>query len=112
MFIPSVNNPVTHDAAGNFENPSSASKSHAGERNLLSAILGHAFLDLQSNRPQRLRQEALQYLIHQGLFSASHYQEYPFMAKNICFALGLDHSAIKSLALQMFHNPDSVKFEW
>jgi hypothetical protein len=94
-----------------FDQESSENR-RSPERNLLAAVLGHAFLDLRENRPCSMRRQALHYLCQEGFFAAPHYQEYAFLAKNICFALGLDYDIIKSLALQMYNDPNSVKFEW
>lgn len=78
----------------------------------MCAILGHAFLDLKGNRPYANRRQALQFLCQEGVWAAPHYQEYPFLAKNICFALGLDYEVIRIKAIQMYADPDSVDFQW
>lgn len=77
------------------------------ERNLLASVLAFAFLDLQKNREQSIRNLAYQWLMGRDSTTP---KDYPFRMDNICLHLEFDIETTRRIATQMYNDPS--RMEW
>lgn len=76
-------------------------------RNLLASVLAFAFLDLQKNREQSIRNLAYQWLMGRDTTTP---KDYPFRMDNICLHLEFDIETTRRIATQMYNDPS--RMEW
>lgn len=77
----------------------------SAERNLVAAVLAHALLDLQSNRPEKARKRAYDYLMGRGVYGLPKYEKYPFLIEKCCEQLELSVKEIRRIATELYNNP-------
>lgn len=80
------------------------------EKNLLSAILGSALVDMRGNRPAKTRKFAYDYFMNRGKYAG--YTDGFAHIENVCRELDLCVEALRQKVQQIYENPDDNDFSW
>lgn len=103
-FLPHIEERTMEATDTTFHHQYNPQRKISGERRLMLAILSNAINDLNENRHQVDRQDALNWIEGKLVEEGEDLSEYPFTFENICDELGFDSDTLSKTIVERIYN--------